>query len=145
MEKLLEITKELCDLNKDLSITGTLMLKLRGIDLGREPHDIDLLIPTGTTLILPKTAVKTKSDYGDGSEKYEYNGFKIDILSSEEKPEIINGWKLGSIEQLMGAKFKYTKQGNKSSNKHYDDLVKLNYKFPDDHQSTICLDLPFTQ
>lgn len=143
MEKLLEIVKELCDLNKDISITGTLMLKLRGIDLDREPHDIDLLIPTGTTLILPKTAVKTKSDYGDGSERYEYNNFKIDILSSEEKPEIINGWKLGSIEQLMEAKFKYVKQGNRSSNKHYDDLVKLNYKFPDDYEFIPCL-LPLT-
>ena len=44
MEKLLSIAKQILDENPSASLTGTLMLKLRGIDLGREPHDIDILI-----------------------------------------------------------------------------------------------------
>jgi len=44
MEKILEVAKELLDLNENAALTWTLMLKLRGIDLLREQHDIDLII-----------------------------------------------------------------------------------------------------
>ena len=135
MEPILEVAKELLDLNENASLTGTLMLKLRGIDLCREPNDIDILINDYAVNINFnkdfEAEILSNKSYRETSVKYKYKGFVIDVISSNEIPEIVNGWRLGSIDELMKAKYEYSKQDNASAQKHYDDLIKLGFKFPE--------------
>ena len=42
--ELLEVAKLILDLNSNSCLTGTLMLTLRGYDIGRDAGDIDILI-----------------------------------------------------------------------------------------------------
>lgn len=46
IEKLKKIAKEILDANpkQNICVGGTLMLAMRGIDIGREPEDIDIII-----------------------------------------------------------------------------------------------------
>lgn len=134
MKNLLETAKCILDLNPNCSLTGTLMLKLRGIDLGREPKDIDLLIfDNAVNIKFPEGFdLKLIGNSSDGtSAKYLFNDFIVDVLSDGEKPEIINGWRLGTLEKLMEAKYLYSKQDNPSAKKHYEDLIKLGFIFPE--------------
>lgn len=134
MEPILAVAKELLDLNPNASLTGTLMLKLRGIDLGREPHDIDILFKDfADNFKFPADAEVenlNEKSYHYTTIKYKYKGFIIDVLSCNTPPEIVNGWRLGSVEELMQAKYEYSKQDNASAQKHYNDLVKLGFSFP---------------
>lgn len=136
MEEILEVAKELLDLNENASLTGTLMLKLRGIDLGREPNDIDILINDYAVYINFnkdfEAEILSNKSYRETSVKYKYKGFVIDVISSNEIPEIVNGWRLGSIDELMKAKYKFSKQDYEGAQKHYDDLIKLGFKFPEE-------------
>lgn len=134
MKDILNIAKEILNLNKTAYLTGTLMLKLRGIDLGREPKDIDILVNDyATNIILPKKwkNIEHLGFSSDGSGvKYRYNNVIIDIMSSNETPEMINGFNLASVEGLMKAKYIYSQQNNVYSKKHLEDLKKMGFKFP---------------
>ena len=136
MEKLLYITKRILELNPKTSLTGTLMLKLRGIDLGREPKDIDILkSDTPIKLKFPSywnKHIKIIGRASDGSGiKYKYKSIIIDVIGTAEEPELIQGIRCGTLKGLIDAKYLYSHQENESSFKHYSDLVKLGYKFPD--------------
>lgn len=134
MKNLIEIAKQILALNPNASLTGTLMLKLRGIDLGREPHDIDILIcDHAPAIVFPESWVLVeKGISSDGcSAKYEYNGIIIDVLSHGEKPDIIDGIQVGKLQSLLDAKYRYSLQGNSEAQKHHDDLVMIGYKFPE--------------
>lgn len=140
-ESLMVIAERLLNENPNMCLGGSLMLKYRGIDLGRDPHDIDLVmidpktykqndlkIPAGMDIKYSK-----KASDGYSSEAYSYNGITIDILVCKETPEIINGLPCGTVDKLMKAKYKYTQSELTSANskqKHYDDLVKLGFTFP---------------
>lgn len=134
MDTLLNIAKRLINENyTNMCLGGSLMLKYRGIDLGRDPHDIDLVIyekdttfkiPTGMNVVLERKASDGYSDV------YSYKGITIDVLVGSDTPEIINGIPCGTVKQLMEAKYKYSLKGMGSSKKHHDDLVKLGFKFP---------------
>lgn len=134
MQNLLNIAKRLLNENyTNMCLGGSLMLKYRGIDLGRDPHDIDLVIhgkndtfniPTGMNVVLERKASDGYSDV------YSYEGVTIDVLYGGDVPEIINGIPCGTVAALMKAKYKYSLKGMGSSKKHYDDLVKLGFKFP---------------
>ena len=131
-EKLLKIAKRILEVNPNACLTGTLMLSLRGVDLGREPHDIDILFADyGPNLIIPKEySFIDKGFASDGtSQKYEYDGILIDVLSSNEIPEDVNGIRLGSVAELMDAKYSYCKQNNEEAKKHYADLIILGFDF----------------
>jgi hypothetical protein len=135
MKILLKIAKDILDLNEYASLTGTLMLKLRNIDLGRDPKDIDILIRDyATNIKLPEYLEKDAKDLGmasDGSGiKLKYDGILIDIMSSSEEPEKINGYNLASVKGLIDAKYKYSLQNNEMAKKHHDDLIKLGFEFP---------------
>lgn len=133
MNNLLIMAKQLLDVNPNASLTGSLMLKIRGIDLGREPHDIDILLKDQVpNIIFPEDFnIDTKNLASDGiSARYCYNNIIIDILYSEEEPEDYNGWRLGTIDSLMRAKYRYIKQDSNSTEKHYNDLIKLGFNFP---------------
>ena len=145
MEKgksILEVAKQILDLNPQALLTGSLMLKIRGIDLGREPHDIDILIRDfAPNIIFPKDSNVKEigvASNGEGA-KYNVDGFIVDVMSSGEAPSVYKGWRLGSVEELMNAKYIYSTQKNDSAKKHYDDLIKMHYDFPK-KEST---DLPF--
>ena len=138
MKKLIEIAKKIHDANENCCITGTLMLYLRGIDLGREPKDIDILICDYAHNITfpPEIEVEIIDGASDGSGiKYKYKEFVIDVLSNGEQPEIVNGWRLGTIENLMQKKYIYSKQDIPDAKKHYDDLIKLGFVFPIEDKS----------
>ena len=136
-EFLTSIAKKILDVNPNASLTGTLMLKLRGIDLGREPSDIDILIcDYSPNIIFPKDmeveSIKNASDGSDSRFEYHEDGHKviIDVLSDGEEPEMVDGVRLGAVKGLMRAKYNYSLQDNDSAKKHHDDLVKLGFEFP---------------
>jgi len=133
METLFEIAKKILDANGSCSLTGTLMLKIRGIDLGREPKDIDILIYDYAEKInFPFEVEEMAGIMGsDGSSvKFKYGDVIIDVLSDGERPEEVDGWRLGTLDGLMKAKYAYSKnQNDPQSEKHYNDLVKLGFDF----------------
>ena len=132
-ELLIDIANKFIELNPNtIAIGGSLMLKLRGIDIGREIHDLDLItnehvltinIPEGIGLYNKDG----KSPYAGGSMKCQCidNDLTIDILSSLETIDIINGIPLGSIQALIEAKIKYAQQDNDDAIKHQNDLIIL--------------------
>ena len=133
MEKLLFIAKRILDVNPTACLTGTMMLKLRGIDLGREPHDVDILIRDyAPCIIMPEDM--NAEEIGRASDncgiKYKFNDVIIDILSDGEEPELVDGIRLGTVDGLMKAKYLYSQQNNDSAKKHREDLVKLGFIFP---------------
>jgi len=143
MENLLKIAKEILEIKSGASLTGTLMLKLRGIDLGREPKDIDILIcDYAPNIKFPEGfEFESRGFASDGcGARYEHKGIIIDVLSDGEQPENVNGWSLGTVEKLIQAKFHYSKQNNESAEKHHNDLVKLGFIFPEPKDD---FDLPF--
>ncbi len=132
-QKLIEIAKKFIECNPNsIGITGTLMLKLRGIDLGREIDDLDLIVNDWCpNVVFPKDL--EFEDLGKASDyinlKYKCDNIKIDILSSNEQLEIVEGLPLGSLSNLIEHKYIYCNQNNPSSKKHYEDLIKLGFDF----------------
>lgn len=149
MKELLKIAKEIIDLNKDknsIMLTGTLSLWIRGLGnkIGRKPHDIDLLIDNYAPLALvPEYIKESKEEYcsdGTGVRYKTPNGIKIDIMSSSESFEIINGIPCSTLENLMNVKYIYAYQNNSDSEKHKNDIINLGYEYP---KSETTDDLPF--
>lgn len=133
VQTLTTVAKMILDENPNASLTGTLMLKLRGIDLGREPGDIDILIrdyAPNITFPYNMSVEMIGEGSGGNSAKYKYNEIIIDVISGGEEPELINGMMLGTVTELIKNKHKYCEQENKESEKHYSDLVKLGFYFP---------------
>lgn len=132
-EELLHIAKTILDVNPHSSLGGSLMLYVRGIDLGREPHDIDILIVDhACNIIIPKSlGLVEDSISSDGCHSsYKIGDVKVDILSCGESFEEVNGWRLCSIKRLMDVKFEYYLKGGSCKDKHYNDLINLGFKFP---------------
>lgn len=133
MEELLLIAKNILDVNPLACLTGTMMLKLRGIDLGREPHDIDILIRDHAPCIIIPSDMKME-EIGRASDdsgiKYRFKDIVIDVLSDGEEPELVNGIRCGTLDGLMRAKYLYSRQNNEASQKHHDDLVNMGFVFP---------------
>lgn len=133
MKRMIEIAKKLHDANENCCLTGTLMLKMRGIDLGREPKDIDILVNGEINDFKFPDGIDTQKISEDSSGegiKLKCGDFIVDLLPSEEKPEVVNGFRVGSVKCLMDAKYNYSKQDNPSAQKHHADLVKMGYVFP---------------
>lgn len=131
MEKLLTVAKEILDLNPTAILTGTLMLKLRGIDLGREPHDIDILLRDyATTIILPSSLyshVENSTSSDESCSKFSYDDINIDVMSSNEDFDIVDGYRLAKVENLLKVKCLYSKQDNINAKKHIDDIITILY------------------
>ena len=145
MTDLLFIAKQILKENENAFLTGTLMLRLRGINLGREPKDIDIISGDYAPRInIPKELNPQELGHSsDGSGiKYKIGDILIDVMSGGEKPEIIGGLKLGTVEELMKHKYNYSKQGNPQSKKHHEDLIKLGFVFPETSEDNDP-DLPF--
>lgn len=142
-EKLLEIAKEIIELNKhtclDLKLTGSLMLTHIGINKRREACDIDFLIDecviaeVGNELcpILPDgfqmdyegkrscpTAVKFTNSVMNLS---------VDFLPTYEGSEIVDGIRCSDVGYLIQAKEMIIMQSSdpETVRKHTDDLDYL--------------------
>ena len=147
--KLLSIAKEILDLNDNASLTGTLMLKLRGIDLGRDAKDIDICSIKPENIAFPKGSDKqpfkydNEEDYNNDTENEIYrftiksNSEKInvDCIYSDKDYDIVNGIKLAKVEDLMQAKYEYSLQDYVSASKHHEDLIKMGFKFPENNKT----------
>lgn len=132
VQTLTTVAKMILDENPNASLTGTLMLKLRGIDLGRQPADIDILIcDYALNITFPPNMDVELIGVGSGdSAKYKYNEIIIDVLSDGEEPELVDGIRMGTVQCLMNNKYKYSLQENEHSKKHHEDLIKLGFEFP---------------
>lgn len=154
-DKLLNIAKQIIDANNGyVVLTGTLMLHVRGLlhKIGRDPHDIDLLIiqDYAPHINLPEhLKLKQKGIGSDGcSAKYETDdGVIIDVLSTGiDEREDINGILCGSLELLMNAKYDYSLQNNPQAEKHKQDLIALGFDFEKKQkeiEKSQKIDLPF--
>ena len=111
----LELAKAILGRNTNTSLGGSLMLKIRGIDLCRESGDIDILISDcAPDIIFPKgLKVKKIGTASDGvGAKYEVDGVIVDVLLSGYGFEIYNGLRLGTIHGLMMSKYIYSQKNN---------------------------------
>ena len=136
-KKMVRLAKEVVDLNKNISpaVTGSLMLKLRGYDIGREPVDLDIIVSelynTKEGRPIVPEGFKLKSvDSGSSPESMKYfdeNGFKIEFLFSVEDVDEVDGIPLGGVRELLLAKIKYGLGDNNenSRKKHLNDIIKI--------------------
>lgn len=87
LKKKIQLAKWMCDNNPNLTLTGSLMLYLRGVNLGREPHDIDLVISSRYTdepIIVPPfiTEVDVINDSGYSVlKRFMYEDVKVEIIA----------------------------------------------------------------
>jgi len=129
---ILKIARDILDCNQSAVITGSLMLKIRGIDIGREPHDIDILLDDyAANFIFP-----VNYSVNEDCEKAESRGafsrvyidtVKIDIISSSEPFDVIDGYRVASVEFLVKAKMRYAREPGEGSQKHFNDLLRMGY------------------
>lgn len=134
-KKLLEIATDIIKLNSwcNAALTGSLMLKHRGIETGRDAEDIDIIVeeldceepptvPSGFELV-DTTGEKSELEAIQYKNK---EGVKVDFLFSEEPRETHGGIACGSLENLIEAKAFYAKNDiGESRKKHELDLRKI--------------------
>jgi hypothetical protein len=123
--KLFNLANNILYEHPNMALTGTMMLLIRGIDLERIPSDLDFVFNE-----MSESAEFLNLEYdgvsSDGkSVKYKFGDIKVDFLQSEEKCEVVNGWRLGSLNKLISEKEKYACQNNSSAEKHREDLEKI--------------------
>lgn len=90
-EQKLEVARWIINNNSRMLLTGSIMLKERGIDLGREPNDIDILVSSDDNIedvFMPPLA-EVVDVFVDGNyivkARYKYLGTKIDFISQEDE------------------------------------------------------------
>lgn len=130
VDRILLIAKKILDLNPDAFLTGSLMLYIRGYNLNREPKDIDILINNyADRLIFPEDVDVESTTMGSfkTSDSFIVDGIKVEVLSQKEEFDIINGFRVAKIDELVFAKILYYKNNDKTSKKHYDDLILMGY------------------
>lgn len=139
---LLDIASEVIYLNKDADakLSGSLMLRVRGLDIRREPEDIDIIVNTlceqgpGRPIVPEGFTVSTmdgkKSDV-NAIQFTNAEGVKIDFLYSDESAFYAAIGNLiiacGDIGQLIKAKINYAANdlSAESANKHLLDVAYL--------------------
>ncbi|WP_424777651.1 hypothetical protein [Porphyromonas endodontalis] len=128
-EQKLEVARWIVDNNSRMLLTGSIMLKERGIDLGREPNDIDILVVSRdgiSGLILPPLAMEVETNSDEGyivKARYKYLGTKIDFIVQEDERNIGLDY-LASVETLLKIKREYveTDTNPDSVQKHKRDI-----------------------
>ena len=132
-EQKLEVARWIIDNNSRMLLTGSIMLKERGIDLGREPNDIDILVVSidgFSGLILPPLATEIETNSDDGyivKARYKYLGTKIDFIVQEDEGEIDLDDDFASIETLLKKKREYVETDTNpvSVQKHRGDIEAI--------------------
>ncbi len=139
-EEKLEVVRWLQKHNDDMVLTGSLMLKLRGVDLGREQGDIDLLVHIADVedkdnLILPPN-IKVEEDpnISEGYnvlKRFWYRGVKFECIIAKDNDELsreakddIKGVYCAQIDKLLEAKRNYvvSDTNEQSRKKHLKDI-----------------------
>ncbi|WP_455994914.1 hypothetical protein [Porphyromonas endodontalis] len=128
-EQKLEVARWIIDNNSRMLLTGSIMLKERGIDLGREPNDIDILVVSRdgiSGLILPPLATEIETNSDEGyivKARYKYLGTKIDFIAQDGERNIGLDY-LASVENLLKKKREYveTDTNPDSVQKHKRDI-----------------------
>ena len=137
-EKLLDIAKDIIDMNQDISakLTGSLMLAVRGVNKRREALDIDIIcdcmcekapgypnVPKGFKLI----DIDGSKSQVEAIRFVNSEGIKVEFMQSEEDVELINGIRCCNVDNLIEAKGFYVKNDKYmfSILKHKDDLEYL--------------------
>ena len=134
-EQKLEVARWIIDNNSRMLLTGSIMLKERGIDLGREPNDIDILVVSRdgiSGLILPPLATEIETNNSDEGyivkARYKYLGTKIDFIAQEDDGEIDFAdefiMRFASVKTLLERKREYveTDTNPDSVKKHKRDI-----------------------
>ena len=133
---LLEIAKWVTD-NNSVGLTGSMMFKLREIDLGREPNDLDFIWLEGTEDKIDELKVPEgflyRSKEGGGSDVRSVVFFneelnvKLDFMYSEEEIDFDLDIPLGDLQECIQAKIQYAKndKSDESRAKHLEDLQRL--------------------
>ena len=136
--QLLEIAKEIIELNKGIKpkLTGSLMLAVMGLNKRREAVDIDIICDylcekEDGFPIVPKEFKECGID-GSRSEVSAIqfknsDGLKVEFMYSEETAQEVNGVACGGLNWLIEAKQKYAKndKDEQSKAKHALDLAYL--------------------
>ena len=125
-EQKLEVARWIIDNNSRMLLTGSIMLKEKGIDLDREPNDIDILVVSRdgiSGLILPPLATEIETNSDEGyivKARYKYLGTKIDFIAQDGERNI----GLDSIENLLEKKREYVEADTNpdSVQKHKRDV-----------------------
>lgn len=128
-EQKLEVARWIVLVNNGTLLTGSIMLKERGIDLGREPNDIDILVVSEDgigDLILPPLATEIETNSDDGyivKARYKYLGTKIDFIAQDGERNIGIDY-FASIETLLNKKREYVENDTnpESVQKHKRDI-----------------------
>lgn len=136
IEKLKKIAKEILDANpkQNICVGGTLMLAMRGIDLGREPEDIDIIINDYAPEIeMPDSFEQTES-IGSGAThlrfEHKESGVKVDVISGYDRVEVMDGIKIGTIQKTIDAKREYISNDTDPDGKHKQDMKILKQLIP---------------
>lgn len=136
--ELLDLAKEVIGLNPDLelAVTGTLMLSMQGISVGRDAHDLDIIsnkefgayrepqVPEGFYRCAPIYPYSVSYKHDDGR--------KIDFLLSTEERTTHPKYQVpvGTIAKLLSAKHFYSKQDLTPEEvlKHINDIDTIIYQ-----------------
>lgn len=139
----LEIAKWLAEKNYG-AVTGSIMLKERGIDIGREPNDIDIIVGSiypDEVVLSPLCTNKTTSVDNGGYEvltRCYFFGLKIEFITDANelrKSTYINredNCKFASVDGLLKAKIEYLRHDKNEAyldkTKHDIDIILTHIK-----------------
>ena len=135
--QMLEVVQDFINRNRyhNVRIGGSLALKLQGVDLGREPHDIDLIANVrANELSAPDiwncVSDKRLSQLESTPFKDIFYGFDIDVIESDyygENTVEIDGFPVDSIENVLKAKVSYICNSmtfDDVKTKHKNDIIQ---------------------
>jgi len=96
MEKLKELAKRILKANPKAMLSGSFAMKLQGVDLRREPEDLDIWIPGEVKIIEGMEIYNSSSRYPDEDfirESYIIDGVQVDFFVPVEYPEVEPKWR----------------------------------------------------
>lgn len=139
MDKLIELAKQIIEVNPTLILSGSIALKLQGVNIRREPSDIDFFIPYGQyfKLLTGMKDVKIEMAEFYEDEEYELTRFSIgqttiDVLrpfESDCRPlhtYTFKGIKLIHRDDIIAFKMKFALDSMSYSRwKHKDDIIHM--------------------
>lgn len=151
LDQKIEVARWICDKNAHMRISGSILMNYLGIDIGREPNDIDLIYiyydPLDKdSLILPPLTQELEVEVSDDGYvvlcRYEFLGVKIEVLHSPDESSYPDFDKfddyafISSLEALIDRKKLYIDNGSKDADKHKRDLDAI-YSWLEFHKNNI--------
>ena len=146
MENLMKVYAKLLAANPHIVIAGSLSLKIQGIKIPREPKDVDVMLPRGTTFNSCIEGLKYNHDSEDNGyfndeyyrSQWELYGVKVDVferMSTEWSPRTVycDVWMSDHFEkrkcvhwsEVLRQKTLYAFAYHVSALKHIDDVCRI--------------------